>query len=149
MAAAAIPAILEGAGTLANAAGAASAIQSIFSKYSPKFKTLGNLLSSKKRKSAMEYFKGLSKPKGIARLVTKDLPYVLGKAEQAITSGKALKALTEGAADISDVLQAVEGVTGKNRYTEGTRQLLASGLQNAGSVNAALGTASRRLRSQM
>lgn len=93
------------------------------SKYGHHVKRLANnLFSAKKRKSAMNYMKGLTKPKGMKKLV-KD-------ASQLITSGKLMKGVNEVAGDAQSVLNASKGLIG-DKYHSQASALIKQGTSQA------------------
>jgi hypothetical protein len=87
-------------------------------KYAPHVKRLANnLFSAGKRKSAMQYVKGLTKAKGLQKLVTKDLPSVAKSTSKLISSGKLMKGVKEVAGDARTVLNASQKLIGDKNYS--------------------------------
>lgn len=76
-----------------------------------------NLFSNTKRKSAMEYVKGLSKPKGWARLAQDGFNAAKG-ASNYIASGKAMKGINEVAGDAKTLLNASHKLIGDKYHSQ-------------------------------
>ena len=103
---------------------AASMAGDMASKYGPSVvrgvKSLANnLFSSSKRKSAMEYVKGLSKPKGWSRLAN-DVVSGAKKASKFIESGKAIKTIKGVAGDAQQVLDVAKPLIGDKYHSQAT-----------------------------
>ena len=99
---------------------AASTAYGVGKKYVPGMvrgvKSLANnLFSSGKRKSAVQYVKGLSKPKGWAKLA-QDSANAVKSASGLITSGKLMKGVNEVAGDVKGVIDASKGLLGYSYY---------------------------------
>lgn len=124
----ALPTITAGAGHVLNAMGAATALHSLGSRYTPGIKKLANTNFSRKAQSAVSYVKGLGTARGLKKFVTKDVPTAASKASRFISSGKALKAAGQVAGDIGRAVDIVHGVTGQSelgsRIKEASQQAL-------------------------
>lgn len=117
MAAAAIGTALEYAPHIMSAA---STAYNVGKNYVPHIKRLANnLFSAKKRRSAMDYVRGLAKPKGLKKLVTKDLPTAVKGASNLISSGKLMKGVSQVAQDAHTVLGASKPLLG-DKYQQAT-----------------------------
>lgn len=121
MAGVAIPAMLGTALEYAPMAiSAGSSAMKFGQKYGPSVvrgvKSLANnIFSAGKRKSAVQYVKGLSKPKGWAKLA-QDSAKAVKSASGLITSGKLMKGVNEVAGDMKGVLDASKGLLGNERH---------------------------------
>lgn len=114
---------------------AATTAYHIGKKYVPSIvhgvKTLANnLFSSGKRKSAMDYVKGLAKPKGLAKLITKDIPGVAKSASNLISSGKLMKGVSNVASDANSLIGASKGLLG-DKYSSKATALVNKGVSQA------------------
>lgn len=109
-AAAALPAIAEGALQAANALGVGSMM---YDKYKPKIRGAANhIFSKRKRKSALNYVKKLGTARGMKKFVTKDLGKATKGVSKYISSGKLLKTVGGVADDarmITDVARPMIG----------------------------------------
>jgi hypothetical protein len=101
---------------------AASTGYTLGKKYIPKMiggvkRLANNLFSNTKRRSAKDYVKGLSKPKGWARLA-KDSVGVAKGASDFISSGKLMKGVNEVAGDARTLVGASKGLIGDKYYNK-------------------------------
>lgn len=94
---------------------------SLGQKYLPKVKSLANnLFSAPKRRSAMDYMRNLTNPKGMKKLITKDIPSVAKGASNLISSGKLLKGAQEIAGDANTMLNASQKLIGDKYHSQAT-----------------------------
>jgi hypothetical protein len=80
-------------------------LHSLGGKYLPGIKrVINHVFSTKSRQTAKDYVSNLRTAKGLQKAITKDLPSVVKKGANLVTSGKALKAVTNVAGDILEKL---------------------------------------------
>lgn len=101
------------------AIGAASMGMDFAQKYGSSIKGMANnLFSRRKRQSAMDYMKGLTKPKGIKKLFTQDIPGAVKGASKLITSGKVMKGVKDFAGDAQAVLNVAQPLIGDKYHSQ-------------------------------
>ncbi len=106
MAALAIPAAIEAGMTYGPMAIQGAQLgHHLYKKYKPGVKRVANhVFSRDKRKSALNYTKGLGTKKGLHKFITKDLGKAAGATSEYIKSGKALKHATGVTHDLGRIV---------------------------------------------
>lgn len=124
---AAAPAIIEAGMTYGPAAyQAAQLSHHLYKKYKPGVKRVANHVFSKhKRKSALNYARGLGTKKGLHKFVSKDLGRAAGATSKYIKSGKALKAAQGVSHDLSRMVDIANPYLEDDQY-----QAMKSGLKS-------------------